>query len=253
MSPNRHLEASSTAGSEAVLVATFPMPARSSYAQHTHEQHQLAWASSGVLTVVTDGGTWVLPPTRALLIPAGVAHETIATATSTMRSAYLHPLLCPLPWTAPQPVAASALLAELINYLAGQVPDEPRARAEALLLDLLEPVAAAIIDAPLPRDPRARQVARSLRRQPADPRTLAEWGRTVGASARTLTRLFQQETGIGFERWRRQVRLRAALPRLAAGEPVGNVARRVGYETSSAFVAAFRRETGTTPAAYFRT
>ena len=29
------------------------------------------------------------------------------------------------------------------------------------------------------------------------------------------------------------------------------VARHVGYETPSAFVAAFRRETGLTPAAYF--
>jgi AraC-like DNA-binding protein/quercetin dioxygenase-like cupin family protein len=253
MSPDRHEGAASAAGSDAVLVATFPMPARSSYARHTHEEHQLVWTPSGVLTVVTDDGTWVLPPTRALLIPGGVAHETIATAASTMRSAYLNPRLCPVPWTEPQPVAAPPLLAELINYLAGALPDERRARAEALLLDLLEPVAAAVIDAPLPRDPRARQVARSLRRHPADARTLAEWGRTVGASSRTLARLFHQETGIGFERWRVQVRLRAALPRLAAGEPVGNVARRVGYETASAFVAAFRRETGTTPAAYFRT
>jgi AraC-like DNA-binding protein len=38
----------------------------------------------------------------------------------------------------------------------------------------------------------------------------------------------------------------------AAGQPVGRVARRVGYETTSAFVAAFRRETGQAPAARFR-
>jgi AraC-like DNA-binding protein len=48
------------------------------------------------------------------------------------------------------------------------------------------------------------------------------------------------------------VRLRAALPRLAAGDPVSVVAGEVGYETPSAFVAAFRRETGVTPATYFR-
>jgi AraC-like DNA-binding protein len=39
---------------------------------------------------------------------------------------------------------------------------------------------------------------------------------------------------------------------LAAGDPVGRVAGRVGYDTPSAFVAAFRRETGQTPGTFFR-
>jgi AraC-like DNA-binding protein len=56
-----------------------------------------------------------------------------------------------------------------------------------------------------------------------------------------------------FGRWRRLARLQAALPLLANGQSVGAVARHVGYQTASAFVAAFRTETGLTPAAYFRT
>jgi AraC-like DNA-binding protein len=76
--------------------------------------------------------------------------------------------------------------------------------------------------------------------------------RHVGASERTLARSFLADTGIPFGRWRTLLRLPAALPALAAGQPVGNVARHVGYETPSAFVAAFHRETGMTPAAYFR-
>ena len=39
---------------------------------------------------------------------------------------------------------------------------------------------------------------------------------------------------------------------LVAGEPVSRVAGRVGYDTPSAFVAAFRRETGQTPGSFFR-
>ncbi len=39
---------------------------------------------------------------------------------------------------------------------------------------------------------------------------------------------------------------------LARGEPVSRVAGRVGYDTASAFVAAFRRETGQTPGSFFR-
>jgi AraC-like DNA-binding protein len=99
---------------------------------------------------------------------------------------------------------------------------------------------------------RARQVAQALTDDPADRRTLAEWGRQVGASERTLARGFVAGTGLAFGRWRARLRLQAALPALAAGQPVGNVARHVGYESASAFVAAFRRETGLTPAAYFR-
>ena len=58
------------------FVATFPMPAGTLFDWHTHEDHQLAWASAGVLTVLTEGATWVLPPSRALWIPAGLPHET---------------------------------------------------------------------------------------------------------------------------------------------------------------------------------
>ena len=73
-----------------------------------------------------------------------------------------------------------------------------------------------------------------------------------GRQRLTLERAFAAEAGVPFGRWRTLLRLQAALPMLAAGQPVSRVAGRVGYETPSAFVAAFRRETGQTPAAYFR-
>jgi AraC-like DNA-binding protein len=240
-------------GGYAVTVATFPMAAGFRFDWHTHADHQLAWASSGVLTVVTSAGTWVLPPTRALWIPAGLPHETLASGQATMQTLYIRPDLCPISWPQPTPVAARQLLAELIGYLDSEPLDEPRrARAEAVLVDLLEPVTMATIEVRLPVDERAREVADALRGDPADRRTLSEWGRHVGASGRTLARSFLADTGVPFGRWRTLLRLQAALPALAAGQPVSNVARHVGYETPSAFVAAFRRETGLTPAAYFR-
>jgi AraC-like DNA-binding protein len=237
----------------AVFVATFAMSAGTRFDWHTHRDHQLAWACAGVLTVITSAATWVLPPTRALWIPAGLEHETLASGRATMRALYVRPELCPISWPDPTPVGAPQLLAELIGYLGSQTLDQPRrARAEAMLVDLLEPVPMATIEVRLPADDRARDVARALGEDPADRRTLSEWGRHVGASERTLARAFQAETGVPFGRWRTMLRLQAALPALASGEPVGNIARLVGYETASAFVAAFRRETGLTPAAYFR-
>jgi AraC-like DNA-binding protein len=238
----------------AIDVATFPMPPGLVFDWHTHADHQLAWAASGILTVRTRETAWVLPPTRALWIPAGVRHETLTAGTAaTMRSAYAHPGLCPIHWTEPTPVAASPLLSELLSYLesADLAPDR-RAHAEAVLVDLLEPVAMATIEVRVPTDARARDVAAALAADPSDGRTLGEWGRHVGASERTLARAFLADTGIPFGRWRTLVRLRAALPELAAGQPLAAVARHVGYESPSAFVAAFRRETGVTPGAYFQ-
>jgi AraC-like DNA-binding protein len=170
-----------------------------------------------------------------------------------MRSAYIRPARCQISWTEPTPVAAGPLLAELIGYLAR--PDLEvgrRANAEAVLVDLLQPVAMTTIEVRMPADDRARKVADAIAADPADDRTLAQWGRNVGASERTLARAFLADTGVSFGRWRTLLRVQLALAALAHGEPVGNVARQVGYYSDSAFVQAFRRETGVTPAAYFR-
>lgn len=233
-------------------VATFPMPAGSVFDWHTHPDHQLAWAAHGVLTVLTDTATWVLPPTRALWIPAGLRHETRSSGTALMRSAYLSPQRCPVSWPEPTPVAATRLLAELIGYLeAEDLAADQRTHAEAVLAGLLEPVTMTTIELRFPPPGSARDVALALAANPDDHRTLDQWGRLAGASGRSLARAFVAGTGLTFGRWRVLARLQAALPDLAAGSPIAGVARRAGYESASAFVAAFRRETGTTPAAYF--
>ena len=252
MSLDGQLAAEPPAGA-AVIVVNFPMTQGAQFDWHTHDDHQLAWALKGVLIVLTDTSSYVLPPTRALWIPAGLRHETRSSGVATMRSLYLRPDRCPLTWSEPTAVAISPLVAELISYLGDDlVHGEPRARAEALLFDLLTPVWIATVDLTLPLDPRAREVADGVLASPGDGRSLASWGREVGASQRTLSRAFVAGTGLSFGRWRTRARLQVALPLLAAGSPVSAVAHRVGYQASSAFVEAFRKETGVTPGEYFR-
>jgi len=236
-----------------VIVANFPMVAGTRFDWHTHHRHQLAWAARGVLTVQTESQTFILPPSRALWIPSRVRHETRSAGNVTMRTLYISPRRSKIRWKTATPVAVNALVAELIDYLdSAEVHGARRSHAESLLEDLLAPVQMAAVDVRFPANAPARTVALELMNDPAARLTLAGWGRRVGAGERTLARSFLAETGLPFGRWRVLARLQAALTMLAAGEKVSAVAARVGYDTASAFVAVFRRETGVTPAEYFR-
>jgi AraC-like DNA-binding protein len=234
-------------------VCTFTMPAGTVFDWHTHDDHQLAWASNGVLTVRSGTEAWVLPPTRALWIPAGVRHETLSEGVATMRTAYVRAASCSITWPTCTPVIVTPLVAELLSYLEDHdLESTQRSHGEELLVDLLQPVPTLSFDVRMPSDDRALRVAQALMEDPADDRTLAAWGDDVGASSRTLSRAFIAETGLPFARWRALVRLQRAMAALGAKESVAEVARTVGYESASAFVAAFRRETGITPARYFQ-
>jgi len=157
-------------------------------------------------------------------------------------------------WDSPTLVEAEGLVGSLgLHLVSPDLGVRERERAEAVLWDLLTPVPVTVLSTPMPSDDRARRVALGLRADVTDGRSLTDWGREVGASARTLARLFVAETGMGFERWRTHTRIAAAIPLLAAGRSVSVVGREVGYATPSAFAAAFRREIGTTPSEYFGT
>src|SRR5262245_56729648 len=169
--------------------------------RHSHPHHQLAWASSGTLVMTVGDTAWVLPPTRALWIPAGIVHSVSTDGATRMLSIYVAPDTCPLTWDRPTVVDAAGLLGELVGRLAAtDLPGDERRRAEAVLWDLMVPVPAATLTLRMPTDERARRVAEQILADVTDDRPLADWGREVGASARTLARLFVAETGLTFAR-----------------------------------------------------
>ncbi|MGY0498479.1 AraC family transcriptional regulator [Nocardia sp. FBN12] len=234
-----------------IVVGSFPLTAGQWTNEHYHPQHQLAWTRSGVLGIAVGQAHWIVPPTRALWLPAGVVHKTGASRDAVLHSLYFEPDRCDVAWAEPTPVRVDGLLAHLIVHLAQQnLADDQRLRAEAVVLDLLQPLPATPIDVPRPVDERVRAVADALLDNPADQRSLEAHARTIGVSRRTLTRLFVQDTGMSFDRWRTHARIQASLPLLADGQPVFRVAHTVGYATASAFLAAFRRTVGTSPRRY---
>ncbi len=235
-----------------VYVERMPLPGGARFETHAHLQHQVVWTASGSILVAVGDRSWVLPPTLALWVPAGVEHTTWAPRATAMVGVYVHPQI-PSPWPEPVVVGVSAVVRELLDLLSDvELVGPTRERAESLLLDLVRPVSVHAISLPMPVDPRALEVARRLEEHPSESFGIERWGRKVGASRRTLSRLFVEETGLTFSQWRTNARMRAALPRLAAGDPVTAIACDAGYSTASAFIAAFRRATGETPGRYFR-
>ncbi len=222
--------------------------------RHHHEQHQVIYPSSGVLTVTTPAGTWMVPPQRAMWLPAGQPHAHRAWGDTQVCSVLLLTRTNPLGADRPTVLAVSPLLREIL--LALTAPTAPPGRRSAhlhrVLLDELLPADASSLLLPEPRDDRLRAIAEILHREPGDARTLAEFGHAVGASERTLSRLFHRELGLTFPQWRGQLRLLHAAIGLTAGQAVGTLAHELGFSSPSAFIAAFRRTFGATPGGYQR-
>jgi len=223
--------------------------------RHCHPSAQLIYASRGVMMVSTDRGRWVAPPQRAVWVPPLVSHAVRMTGDVQVRTLYLDPALLRdrLPTCAV--VHVSPLLRELILRVVGFDQPYPRegcqARIVAVLLDEIETAPVAPLLLPTPKDPRLLAITSRLAEDPGDRRTLTGWSRTAGASARTLARLFERETGLSFVRWRQQARLLRALEWLAGGASVTTIALDLGYDSPSAFITMFRESLGATPAHYF--
>jgi len=218
---------------------------------HRHERAQLIYATTGTMRVATDDGVWIVPPQRALWMPAGVTHSIEMLADVTMRTLYLDDDVAASMPDACRVLPVSSLLRELI-VRATELPlqyDEkgPGGHVMALILAELRGLQFLPLQLPMPRDPRLRAVCQALLGNPGDARPLEDWAPVAHVSARTLARRFQSETGMTFGGWRQQARVLEAMGRLGAGEPVTRVAFDLGYESVSGFSAMFRRAAGASP------
>ena len=262
MSPNRQLAGVQrrrlTAEQEPFLVARALSTTYSSGSllhPHTHASHQLLFAASGAMTVTGDRTSWMIPPGRAVVIPAGCPHAIRMWGEVAMRSLYF-------PVTAAAPafngnscrvISVSPLLRELILRVADLAALDAREAVEArlmsVLMDELEMARVEPLLLPLPSDPRARRAAEWVLKHPADGTTATALARQCGLSVRTLERLFRADTGMRFGLWRQKARLLESVRVLVGGGSVTDAALESGYSSVSAYIAAFKQTFGCTPGA----
>lgn len=227
---------------------------------HMHREAQLVYAASGTMQVTTPKGRWLVPPDRAVWVPAHHAHAIDMLSASEMRTIYFDSDWLQGNMRAPRlaqefVVHVSPLLHHAILALFADPRD--RERADLLIqLTLLElrhaDDSATFI--PLPRDPRCRRAADIVLAAPAAAHDIETLAGRVGASGRTLSRLFAAETKLSFKAWCQRARIARAIERLSTERhlSVKELAFALGYASVPAFSHAFRQVTGQSPTDFAR-
>ena len=250
-----------------VRVRARSMPADSHFELHSHSWAQVAYCATGIMQVTAeqnaagrDQVTYIVPPSRAVWIAPGAQHAINVIETAEFCTLYIDPSVVPPDWQDCRVMVVSPLMRELIHAL-DVPPDGPvpgvRERESMLVPLLLHEIAHATTQAlgvPMPHpqsgDKRLRALCEAVLHAPSERATLADWANDVGASERTVARLFRTELGTSYQQWRQQAVLAHALPLLARGTPVSHVAAASGYASDSAFSAMFKAALGQSPSSF---
>jgi AraC-like DNA-binding protein len=228
---------------------------------HHHDWGQLVFSLQGAVRVLAEPSgavqSFVVPPSRAVWIPAGARHAVTALSEAELRTLYVHESASEAlgrddapSWQRCRVMEVSPLLRELVRELA---QDEPTREPllVPLLIDELRRARPLALGLSLPTDKRLRKLCEALLSAPQQHARLADWAQAVGASERTLARLFESELGTSYRLWREQALLQQALQLAERGKPMAWIATELGYASASAFSAMVRRSVGQSPSAFF--
>ncbi|WP_321843651.1 AraC family transcriptional regulator [Paraburkholderia bannensis] len=237
-----------------VYFRTEHMPSHATYPSMCHPWGEFVYSFSGITEVTTREDYFLAPPHMALWIAPGTEHVGFNHAETVHCSVYIERGLCGALPAQTCAVMVSPLVRAMLEHLRALPPEghdglesPTRSRLLRVLVDQLSTCATTGSYLPHADDPELDAVLKVFHDNPADNRPLAELASAFHMSERTLMRHAQRELGMSLTEWRARLRLVSALPLLQAGRSVESVALDLGYATSSAFIAMFRRLTGTSP------
>ncbi|MFT5758676.1 MAG: AraC-like DNA-binding protein/quercetin dioxygenase-like cupin family protein [Alteromonadaceae bacterium] len=222
---------------------------------HQHVWHQILYPLKGMLKTQSDGVQFYIPHHRALFIPANTVHESWALNDTKLLGLYLKPNNKRKTPMTSRVLEVSNFFRELILHLnAGFVAQQEVSVEQYRLIDVLYDQIwldqAIELQIPMPRDRRLTPIVNALLENPSNELTLKNWSIYVGASERTLSRLFKSEVGLSYPLWRQKLRLIVSLQLLEQNIPVQNAAHQVGYHSCSSYIEAFKQTFKFTPQQY---
>ncbi|MEM8902613.1 MAG: helix-turn-helix domain-containing protein [Actinomycetota bacterium] len=213
--------------------------------------HHLIWSQSSAVQVRTPRVELLVASPHGLWIPAGHPYE-VEGSTAWWTARFVADSCSPS-WQRIVHLELGDVVAPMLTHLAHHPSSEWSTELlSAVVAHLRDAFVARAGSLPFPVDPRAREVADGVVADPSSVMELGDWAPRVGASERTLRRLFAEQTGMSFRAWRSQLRVHTAMRLLGDGVPVAEVARRCGYRSREALDKTFTAHTGITPAQYAR-
>lgn len=235
---------------EPVTVNLRSLPPDVTIPPHRHPWAQLAYPVRGAIRICAAGMAWIVPPNRAVWIPPEIDHDVTVLGAVELRTLYVASAAAPLPLDACTVVDVSPLLRSLGEAIVEGRGDARHRLMMQLALEEMRIARPLSLGLPLPADRRLKALCDALMADPADNRGLTEWAAQVGASERTLARLFKSELDTSFGAWRQQLRLAKAVDEISRGVPMAQVAAAVGYASQAAFSAMFSRALGVPPSRF---
>jgi AraC-like DNA-binding protein len=221
---------------------------------HWHGRAQFVYAVAGTMQVRTPRCAWIVPPSRALWVPARTVHEIQMYGVVQMHSLYMKDnAIADMPSSCVV-LQVTPLLRELVVRAVALPETYDEDGDDGLLMRLLAAeihrLPACALDLPLPESKDLSQLCERILTNLSAKRPCHLDAIDMHISTRTLYRRFLRETGITFARWKQQARLLDSIRRLAEGRQVTAVAMDLGYESASAFSTMFRRSLGISPRAF---
>lgn len=265
------------------------MPVRASCPMHSHEWGEFVYSFSGVIEITINDKRYLVLPHYGIWVPPNAAHQWInnnrgrdgsrgrdsrqegndkqrgdnSRACNDSRacddgsaqycSVYIAWDFCLEFCMLPCSVQISPLMRSMLHHLrdmAGFHSSDEQERFLHVFMDQLR--SAPCIDSYLPAssDARLSGLLSELEQNPGDNRSVKQLARALGMTERTLARRCRKELGITLLEWRQRLRIIKALGLLEEGAHVEHIALELGYSSSSAFIAMFKRLMGKTPAQF---
>ncbi|WP_448555935.1 AraC family transcriptional regulator [Thalassotalea montiporae] len=222
--------------------------------RHSHDWGQFIYANKGVLSVVTDTDRYIVPPEQGVWVLPKISHEVTTLTEVELTSFYIRN-------DADNALPSECCVYEINHFLKTLILEAKSCSndyqcndADDLLLSLIQLKLATApkvqLQLPYPQDKRLLAMLSIIQNNPSNRYDLKRWGEIVGASSRTLSRLFKAETGLTYNAWRQRLNVQLAISKLSNGDAISTIATDLGYESPSAFAYMFRENTGVTPSYY---
>ena len=237
-----------------IVVIKREIPVLAGIPLHKHKRGQLYFIQKGVIAIVTTQGRYIAAPNQGVWVPAEQEHEVIAKTDTQLIHFYLAPEQCVDTPVHCVTIKASSFFSAMAVE-ASTIPNTyPWEGSDGRLLRLIRDriSQADLLDTflPYPQDDRLKLIVDRLQKHPAIKTDLVAWGKFVNASSRTLTRRFKIETGMTYSDWRQSLNIQIAIKHIVLGDSINDIAKMLGYESSSAFIFMFKKQLGVTPNNY---